>query len=523
MATEQLQLVKQTHSAGLQEIFNQDVTTVKGSLVFVKQFTALSFSIISYMRSIFPEIAYTEKDFDNVKVKILAGNYECKDAYLMTKWIKSAFDALDNSYMRELVLEILTPEDSLLEYYAVEYKYTQEGPTCSLSTNTKTPVNFDRLKFENSTKKLINNLLTITENLEPLPQKYKLQLRINYYDDATPLHYKPKFFSHSKPNDLQLEKLKKQSIGSLESPHHSISIYSGSALMALDDSQQSFFSQPELENGRLPKIENSKEMPIKDHLEKVIKTKEYAESSGTKRNSLPHHTDNQPSFSIQPEFDKGRLSNLGKFIENPVKSNIQKNSGVTEMTKISAGGDTKGKELKEDDSKSQNTWTWSFDKYGSQDDDTALMADKRKKEILCCLCTLEFRDDNTFKCQHCESLHHLVCYKISSFGKIPENGCCFACAKLDNSIECTDLTLMKYKPRQAKHLAMYRQVLYRCHGMKFVTVKYLESLGISPELVEEILKKLLQETFVKPQNKAKGLYKINQARLKHFFKIYFST
>lgn len=51
------------------------------------------------MRSIFPEIAYAEKDIDNVKVKILAGNYECKDAYLMTKWIKSAFDALDNSYV----------------------------------------------------------------------------------------------------------------------------------------------------------------------------------------------------------------------------------------------------------------------------------------------------------------------------------------------------------------------------------------------------------------------------------------
>lgn len=42
--------------------------------------------------------------------------------------------------MRELVLEILTPEDCLLEYYAVEYMYTKDGPTCSLSSNKKTLV-----------------------------------------------------------------------------------------------------------------------------------------------------------------------------------------------------------------------------------------------------------------------------------------------------------------------------------------------------------------------------------------------
>ena len=80
-------------------MFNQDVTTMKGSLIFIKQFTALSFSIISYMRSIFPECAYAEKELDDVKVKVLSGSYDCKDAYLMTKWIKSAFDALNNSYV----------------------------------------------------------------------------------------------------------------------------------------------------------------------------------------------------------------------------------------------------------------------------------------------------------------------------------------------------------------------------------------------------------------------------------------
>ncbi|CAH1405309.1 unnamed protein product [Nezara viridula] len=415
MATEQLQLVKQTHSSGLQEVFNQDVTTVKGSLVFVKQFTALSFSIISYMRSIFPEIAYAEKDFDNVKVKILAGNYECKDAYLMTKWIKSAFDALDNSYMRELVLEILTPEDFLLEYYAVEYKYTKEGPTCSLSSNTKTTLDFDRLGFENSTKKLINNLLTITENLEPLPQKYKLQLRINYYDDATPLHYKPKFFSHAKPNDLQLEKLKKQSIGSIESPHHSISIYSGSALMALDDSQQSFFSQSELEDGRLPEIEKSKEIPVKDFPKKVKKITKFAESDDIKQNSLLYHTDSQQNVFIQPDTDNGRVPKIEKSKEIPVKSNLEKTSKLTEFAKIGAeSGDTRGKDIEVDNSKSYSNWTWSLDKNASQEDDTILTSGKSNssKEQLCCICTQEFKEDNTFKCQHCESLHHLVNFQF---------------------------------------------------------------------------------------------------------------
>lgn len=74
--------------------------------MFIKQLTALMFSCITHIRGIFPEYAFEDKTLDDRKVKLLKGHYECKNAYLMTRWLKSAFKALDSQYVIIYVLTI---------------------------------------------------------------------------------------------------------------------------------------------------------------------------------------------------------------------------------------------------------------------------------------------------------------------------------------------------------------------------------------------------------------------------------
>uniref|UniRef100_T1HPU9 HORMA domain-containing protein n=2 Tax=Rhodnius prolixus TaxID=13249 RepID=T1HPU9_RHOPR len=140
MAMKQIQLIQQPvreTSISWSSLFPHDTTTITGSEMFIKQLTALMFSCITHIRGIFPEYAFEDKTLDDRKVKLLKGHYECKNAYLMTRWLKSAFKALDSQYMQTLILELLTLDDQPLEYYAVDYTYANNEPSCSFRANNR--------------------------------------------------------------------------------------------------------------------------------------------------------------------------------------------------------------------------------------------------------------------------------------------------------------------------------------------------------------------------------------------------
>ncbi|KAL1132744.1 hypothetical protein AAG570_010696 [Ranatra chinensis] len=119
-------------------MFPNKVDTFVGSKKFIKKLTALVFSSITYMRGIFPENAYMINELGGRQLKVLTGSYTNHNAYLMIRWLKSAFEALDRNYMRQLIFEILDQKNTPIEYYSVDFSYKGDEVTCSLASGTQT-------------------------------------------------------------------------------------------------------------------------------------------------------------------------------------------------------------------------------------------------------------------------------------------------------------------------------------------------------------------------------------------------
>ena len=76
------------------------------SCVFVKKLLTVSISNITYLRSMFPEEAYSNRSMDGLPLKILMETNKCKAVATLASWLVGAFDSLERRYLRELLFII---------------------------------------------------------------------------------------------------------------------------------------------------------------------------------------------------------------------------------------------------------------------------------------------------------------------------------------------------------------------------------------------------------------------------------
>ncbi|XP_014243974.1 HORMA domain-containing protein 1-like [Cimex lectularius] len=539
----QVQL-KKTACAEWESFFPMSLKTFYDSKIFVKYVTGVALSCITYVRNIFPENAYTEKDLEGRKIKVLAGNHECQKAYLLTRYIRSALGEVDSQYMRKLVLEILTTNGEPIEFYAITYNY-EKKTSCTLTLSKDHSINCDDSDAKKTTSEILKALLDLTEDWGPLPKVYTLQLRILYYEDKIPDHYTPHYFVDDPPlNWLNVPKIKRKIIGKVNTSYHTFSIEAGTVVDVKKEEFPRLSHRKELQNC-LKEQEKDNIKPIKKR--KKGKSEDSKETAAwnfakikwpTPKLNIPvllEETTHFPRQQLSVIEEESTLdsSPIGVKEDETDKASLKKQKisdkddedevipGSPVSTKFSL--DISSKNIMSTDirdltfatdlSFSENSSAFELKKYFSQ------QIIKNESNVRC-ICMINSKDEEVFLCIHCNMLQHCLCYKIWPNSIKPVTGCCYVCAKSDSSLICTDVDLIAYKCTQLVNLTKYRRLIYKMQWCDKISKQILlKDFDIPEKLIEHIISKLLEEGYIEPS--LKGVHPINKNHLQQSLQNYF--
>ncbi len=193
------------------QVFPASLNTRTESLAFLQKLVAAGVSNILYLRSNFPESAFTDRKLDGLRLKILERSSEHSDARDLCECVANAFDAVAKGYLKELVLAVLADPDnpdSVLETYCFGFEYVQDGGAGFI--NSRVNLSFGKGKggsvetallekddLYRQTRALLHKINVATNNMELLPEHAYLHVMLNYYDDRTPPEYEPPGFARS--------------------------------------------------------------------------------------------------------------------------------------------------------------------------------------------------------------------------------------------------------------------------------------------------------------------------------------
>ena len=205
------------------------VNTELKSLTFVKKLLTISLSNITYLRSMFNEDAYADKSLQGIRLKILKEKSGNEEGELMSKWLLGAFDAIERSYLKELVFFVYFdpdhPED-VYEKYTFNFSYNDGKASFNFHKddgNKTTEIQMANIM--DTTRSLLRNLVVITQGLKPLPDSAYLSMKLAYYDEVTPMDYEPEGFGPSAMTEKPMPRGSfGASIGQVGTSFHSIKL-----------------------------------------------------------------------------------------------------------------------------------------------------------------------------------------------------------------------------------------------------------------------------------------------------------
>ncbi|XP_065155123.1 HORMA domain-containing protein 1 isoform X2 [Paramisgurnus dabryanus] len=202
------------------------VTTETQSLLLVKKLLAIAVSSITYLRGLFPEKAYGTKYVGELKVLILR-EQSCPGAQQIVHWLQGCFDALQQRYLRMVILSIYCdPENpqKVTECYQFKIRYTEKGPQIDFeSKNGQSLTTMAGDDTQKSCMLLVRKLYMLMQNLGPLPDNVCLSMKLLYYDQVTPQEYQPPGFKEDDSGTLVFERESiKLTMGQVDTPFHSL-------------------------------------------------------------------------------------------------------------------------------------------------------------------------------------------------------------------------------------------------------------------------------------------------------------
>ena len=147
----------------------------------------------------------------------------------MSKWLLGAFDAIERSYLKELVFFVYfdpNHPENVYEKYTFNFSYNDGKASFNLHKDEgKKTTEIEMANIKDTTRSLLRNLVVVTEGLKPLPKSAYLSMKLSYYDEVTPMDYEPEGFGPS----TTLEKPMPRgsygaSIGQVGTSYHSIKL-----------------------------------------------------------------------------------------------------------------------------------------------------------------------------------------------------------------------------------------------------------------------------------------------------------
>ncbi|XP_028281867.1 HORMA domain-containing protein 1 isoform X2 [Parambassis ranga] len=220
------------------------VLSEQHSLIAIKKLLAIAVSGITYLRGIFPEKAYANRNVGDQRVMILREEHSCPGVVQMLQWVQGCFEAIQKKYLRTVIISIFTdPENpqKVTELYQFRIQYTPNGAQMHFESNN----NNNKLSSMvcGNTKKasilLVRKLYTLMQNLGPLPEDVCMSMKLAYYDDVTPLDYQPAGFKEADGDTVEFEQEPvKLTMGEVVTPFHCLRLDMATERHRLDPTEE---------------------------------------------------------------------------------------------------------------------------------------------------------------------------------------------------------------------------------------------------------------------------------------------
>uniref|UniRef100_A0A803M0Y1 HORMA domain-containing protein n=1 Tax=Chenopodium quinoa TaxID=63459 RepID=A0A803M0Y1_CHEQI len=204
--------------------------TEQESLLLTRNLLRIAIFNISYIRGLFPEKYFNDKNVPALGV----------------------YDALQNKYLRTLLFSICEAIDGpIIEEYAFSFSYpnAQSQEVCmnfnrtgnkkqggSFKCNSTDEVTPNQMK--SSACKMIRTLVQLMRTLDKMPEERTILMKLLYFDDVTPADYEPPFFRGCTDEDarnLWNRNPLRMEVGNVNSKHFVLALKVKSVLDPCED------------------------------------------------------------------------------------------------------------------------------------------------------------------------------------------------------------------------------------------------------------------------------------------------
>ena len=108
------------------------------------------------------EGAYHNRMLDGLALKILNAKSDCPQGRALCAWIQGASEAIEKTYLRELILAIYTSPDQpeeAVETYTFHFEYYEESDQVKVSVRLDDEMKQDKIKSKNKLYKNTRSML----------------------------------------------------------------------------------------------------------------------------------------------------------------------------------------------------------------------------------------------------------------------------------------------------------------------------------------------------------------------------
>ncbi|CAN0908268.1 Meiosis-specific protein ASY1 [Linum grandiflorum] len=226
--------------------------TQQDSLLLTRNLLRIAIFNISYIRGLFPEKYFTDKNVPALEMKIKKlVPLDAESRRLMDWMEKGVYDALQKKYLKMLLFCVCEAIDGpMIEEYAFSFSYSdsdsqevsmnvnrignkKKGGTFKCNSMTEITPN----QMRSSACKMVRTLVQLMRTLDKMPEERTILMKLLYYDDITPAEYEPPFFkgcSEEAHNPWTKSPLKME-VGNVNSKHFVLALKVKSVLDPCDD------------------------------------------------------------------------------------------------------------------------------------------------------------------------------------------------------------------------------------------------------------------------------------------------
>ncbi|KAG4301694.1 hypothetical protein PCANB_001869 [Pneumocystis canis] len=542
--------------AQLQRAFVKTHTTPSTSQQLIQTMIEASFGCILYVRGLFPDDNFSEERYNQKPtkssipansgtriMKIKRGFSE--EADLLLDYLnQGVYDALSRKYLSSILFAIyFDPNDStnIFESYTFNFSYygQDKKPIMNVVNSKGEKQNFgvEEEYAKRCIQLLLRNLITLTQNLSPLPENKNRYITMKlFYTDTTPQDYQPPMFrdcTMEKPFTFAVDpentSFYKQTAGSMDTGFHAITL----KITSIADAVSECKSYEEYYNKQVKTLnaedDSSKIKPLgaiqkNDQIfilnspkksqycheplsQQNLSNKsslmhfdnQYEKENAAIKEMLTIHTQDSELEATQPlESNFSQLTQNLPFVQSrsPFKNDSAK-AKSQKTREISEGLQINNKNFSI--TKNTSKLILNFQKEIELNEEKKRLTHLRNTtkgvnedmNAIHCECGDIAEDGDMIQCYVCQSWVHAWCYGFISGNdeRLPDDHSCYSCL------------LQKSEPilyESMKDLALFRRALMIVweEGLPKNIIEFSDRLGCNRQNANQILKRLLQEGFI---------------------------